>query len=707
MKIKIFSILLFSVFVFSTLVSADVISVNSGGDTGLIINPDQYIEGFFMAGNRFPVATNVILSSSSGTNTTYENLSVSFTISDADNNPVTNITDWRLNSSSIAGLNFAFDKRVFSTDTGDIRDYSTNLNPGTLGGGTSANSPTWISNGKIGGAYEFDGANDFIEVTHHTSLTPTTNLTVSAWINANEWEANYWEGVIVSKNDWASGANGYVLRTGDSGKLSFNIGDGSDWYDSVTTSIMSTSTWYHVVGVFNGTACITYINGVERDVEAFSSITINPSSYNLNVGRGNYDTPNRLFNGSIDEVQIYNRSLSAQQISALYSAGNIGNHSKLLVSQETSKGDVWQVAVTPNDVFDDGTTVLSNNLTIVDASPDDPTSVTLLSLNARNESDTDLNCSAFVSDIDNSDLTVYVNWLKDDISQYNYSFASQTNGTTFSTTLDNNNLTLTDVWKCSVLSSDGNSNSSWIDSNELTIIDITSPNITIISPNSSMNYTTLEINFNISIQENENISQCFYSLNDTANVTMTELNNSYFWYAPDNLIPGTHNVTFYCNDTSNNWGINQTNFTILDEAAISISLSPSLAWNVNWTLAYLPTDDLDATGNNEDGATEYYINVSTENVGVDLYVKADDNLTTAGLDVLVLGNETYVVNKTNNTVPDLNRLTMTTSYYLISGSLTNASVVYMKFYLDAPASQPAGTYLNNLDFKAVREGAYP
>ena len=188
---------------------------------------------------------------------------------------------------------------------------------------------------------------------------------------------------------------------------------------------------------------------------------------------------------------------------------------------------------------------------------------------------------------------------------------------------------------------------------------------------------------------------------------MTELNNSYFWYAPINLIPGIHNVTFYCNDTSNNWGINSTNFTILDEAAIAIALSPSLTWGVNWSLTSLPANDLNATGNNGNNATEYYINISTENVGVDLYVRADGDLMTESLDVLGLGNETYSINLTNSNVPDVNRLTMTTNYYLVAENLGDNSVIYMKFYLDAPASQPAGVYLNGLDFKAVRSGASP
>ena len=179
------------------------------------------------------------------------------------------------------------------------------------------------------------------------------------------------------------------------------------------------------------------------------------------------------------------------------------------------------------------------------------------------------------------------------------------------------------------------------------------------------------------------------------------MNDSYWYYEPI-LTLGNHIVDFSCNDTSNNWGFNSSNFTINDSAAISISLSPSLFWNVNWSLLYLPADDLDAEGNNGTGnLTEYYVNISAENVYVDLYVRADGNLTTIGGDYLVLGNETFGVNITNNTVPDLERLTMSTNYILIGNDLPNASVVYLKFYLDAPAAQAAGIYSNNLEFKAV------
>ena len=68
-----------SIFVLLFLVSfvaADILSINSGGDLGMIINPNEYLEGFFFSANTLPVLSNLILFSSSLTNTTNENLSI-------------------------------------------------------------------------------------------------------------------------------------------------------------------------------------------------------------------------------------------------------------------------------------------------------------------------------------------------------------------------------------------------------------------------------------------------------------------------------------------------------------------------------------------------------------------------------------------------------------------------------------------------------
>jgi len=299
-----------------------------------------------------------------------------------------------------------------------------------------------------------------------------------------------------------------------------------------------------------------------------------------------------------------------------------------------------------------------------------------------------------------------VKWIKDSVLQFTLNYSEISNGTDYGSILDSSNLTLGDVWQCSVQLNDNYNSTEWANSNTLEIIDISSPNITIVSPNSSVNYTTLNIDFNISVYENENVSTCLYSLDYDPNVTMSRFNDSYFFGEPS-FGSGNHFIEFYCNDTSSNWGYNSTNFTVLDEAAISVSLSDNLITGVEWNVEYLPIDDLDATGNNLEYATSYYINISAINTNVDLYVKADGDLFTAYSDQLRLGNETYAVSLVDANVTGIAKTQMTTNYVLIADAISGDSVIYMKFYLDAPSNQPAGTYTNALSFKAVRDGQAP
>jgi hypothetical protein len=74
------------------------------------------------------------------------------------------IYDWRNQGTSVALLNMPFDTEVSTTTAGAVKDYSTFGNDGTLGGGNTSHVPTWTSSGISGGAYEFDGVDDYVDV---------------------------------------------------------------------------------------------------------------------------------------------------------------------------------------------------------------------------------------------------------------------------------------------------------------------------------------------------------------------------------------------------------------------------------------------------------------------------------------------------------------------------------------------------------------
>ncbi len=351
--------------------------------------------------NSPPVISEVILNSTYATNYTYENLTVYFSENDSDGDAYTNITDWRRSGISVALLNLAFDTNTSSNSSGAIKDYSSYGNSGTLGGGASANAPVWTSDGKIGGAYKFDGDNDIITVpgTWHQIATKT----LSFWANPNCM-------LGLHQMPLSTGGNYYVSFQDvcNANRLYISITNSSGSQKTVSWSgLVAPQEWhYYVVTVdVNGSYVnrSIYIDGVLRGSSTYyeGHGTNYGSVFYIGALSTNYD-----FNGTLDEIQIFNYSLSANQINAMYEAG-VGNHSvQMMHSDETNKGEIWSVAVTGNDGFNDGPMVLSNNLTIRGSIPN----VTLVS--PVNGNSTRLRTPTFIwnaTDLDGDVMTYTIN----------------------------------------------------------------------------------------------------------------------------------------------------------------------------------------------------------------------------------------------------------------------------------------------------------
>lgn len=162
---------------------------------------------------------------------------------------------------------------------------------------------------------EMTGTPKYVNVPTSTSLSPTTAITIEAWIYATSWGPNAWSNTIVGKEDWASGSRGYVLRCGNNGRLSFNIGIGSSWQEVVTTvSVLNLNQWHHVVGTYSGTQLKIYVDGIE--VGTFSiTATITSSPYDMRIGESSYSTmSSRPFSGRIDEVRLWSTALAITEI---------------------------------------------------------------------------------------------------------------------------------------------------------------------------------------------------------------------------------------------------------------------------------------------------------------------------------------------------------------------------------------------------------
>ena len=167
-------------------------------------------------------------------------------------------------------------------------------------------------------ALDFDGVDDHVSISHSSSLDFNNTITIEAWINADTWESNVFQGTIVGMDDFANNdSKGFVLRCGNNGQLSFVVATGgaTGWPEVVSDAgAMSLNTWHHVAGVLSSNTIRIYVDGEEVGSATLpTGATFNPSSGDLFIG-ASPGFGNRLFDGEIDDVRIWNSARTAQQL---------------------------------------------------------------------------------------------------------------------------------------------------------------------------------------------------------------------------------------------------------------------------------------------------------------------------------------------------------------------------------------------------------
>ena len=193
-------------------------------------------------------------------------------------------------------------------------DASGNGNTGTVTGAT------WTA-GNRGNSLDFNGTDQHVIVNASSVLNPTTSLTVSAWIKPDAVD-NEWSPVVESGGNLNSGTGyffGYYTATNS---FVFEVGDGS--YDSVSVTL-PVGRWYHVVGTYSASGNLyLYVNGAQVGTHSHTVASISYDSNPFTIGKLAYCcATGHHFDGQIDDVRIYNRALSATDVSALYQSGQV------------------------------------------------------------------------------------------------------------------------------------------------------------------------------------------------------------------------------------------------------------------------------------------------------------------------------------------------------------------------------------------------
>lgn len=193
--------------------------------------------------------------------------------------------------------------------------------------------------GDVNSSYLFDGTSSKISVADAANLKPDT-FTIAAWIKMDHVPTGV-VGTIFGKQAQNDARTGYALyitgyNINQAGLAALVLTDGTDAYETHTTSQIPTETWKFLVATANNSKVDLYLNGVlvQRQIIKNSSPVSNlPSNFHLahnsdpvGIGYENVIGQNRYFTGNIDDIRFYNRVLTTGEIQQLYHEGGwVGN----------------------------------------------------------------------------------------------------------------------------------------------------------------------------------------------------------------------------------------------------------------------------------------------------------------------------------------------------------------------------------------------
>lgn len=191
----------------------------------------------------------------------------------------------------------------------DAKDASGCGNNGTV------NGATWTS-GVYGSALSFDGTNDYVDCGNASSFNCTQALTIELWVKG-EFNRSSWQ-EWVAKVAGSTQRSYYIRPEKNTGKAQLLFGYSETLKGLTSATVLNNWEWYHIAGTFDGSVMRVYVNGNLDNYTTVSSYTIPVTDTGiLAIGRLG-SVSSEYFNGSIDEVKVYSRALTADEIKASY-----------------------------------------------------------------------------------------------------------------------------------------------------------------------------------------------------------------------------------------------------------------------------------------------------------------------------------------------------------------------------------------------------
>jgi len=287
-----------------------------------------FVIGSFFVFGATPLINNVVLNSTNIlTNSTNQNITGYISASDGDGDNITYIYNWYKNDSLDRTTLIENGLISYFPFDNDAYDYLYDNNSFLLNG-AFINSTF----GQKEGSLSLDGSDDIANLSGG-AINIGVNHSISFWIYWKEpAESNEYQAIV---GYTGSSFMTNIMMKDYSGNVAFFYHNGTT-YGAVDSSYASmNNSWYHIVSVRENANVSFYVNGNlvgSNDAKNFQN--------EMYVDRIGARGSSAFFNGSIDELMIFNRTLSGEEVGQLY----LGGLEKNIVSSDyTSVGDVWKL----------------------------------------------------------------------------------------------------------------------------------------------------------------------------------------------------------------------------------------------------------------------------------------------------------------------------------------------------------------------------
>ena len=210
-----------------------------------------------------------------------------------------------------------------------VYDFSSFRNHGTIYGAS------WVD-GKVGDALQFAADEEYVEIPYSSSLS-TTDITIDMWYKPQGL------GHIADKRSWDSGNKGWFIRQDSDGTITFEQWNGGgSAAGSLSSSGFEYGVFHHLTCVFKAGEYIKiFKNGVEVASKTSAVTGVCDGDSKLCLGTANWGAPPDWFDGVIDEVHIFNRALTAEEVGWLYN--NSWSESLSTYTVELESGESTQM----------------------------------------------------------------------------------------------------------------------------------------------------------------------------------------------------------------------------------------------------------------------------------------------------------------------------------------------------------------------------